>query len=70
MLLVFSVYEESLGSSILVSMIRGFGNDYFQSECCNVKVFIVSQKRLNLLKVQNNIITNKTSKKNKKRLGY
>nr|URX53391.1 NADH dehydrogenase subunit 4L [Incisitermes cf. incisus] len=29
--LVFSVCEGSLGLSILVSMIRGFGNDYFQS---------------------------------------
>nr|URX52659.1 NADH dehydrogenase subunit 4L [Kalotermes hilli] len=32
--LVFSVCEGSLGLSILVSMIRGFGNDYFQS--CSV----------------------------------
>nr|URX53664.1 NADH dehydrogenase subunit 4L [Bifiditermes nr. madagascariensis] len=29
--LVFSVCEGSLGLSILVSLIRGFGNDYFQS---------------------------------------
>nr|YP_009726968.1 NADH dehydrogenase subunit 4L [Cryptotermes declivis]QIA95628.1 NADH dehydrogenase subunit 4L [Cryptotermes declivis] len=29
--LVFSVCEGSLGLSILVSMIRGFGNDYFRS---------------------------------------
>nr|AIY62136.1 NADH dehydrogenase subunit 4L [Neotermes sp. A TB-2014] len=29
--LVFSVCEGSLGLSILVSMIRSFGNDYFQS---------------------------------------
>jgi NADH-ubiquinone oxidoreductase chain 4L len=29
--LVFSVCEGSLGLPILVSMIRGFGNDYFQS---------------------------------------
>nr|URX53430.1 NADH dehydrogenase subunit 4L [Rugitermes unicolor] len=29
--LVFSVCEGSLGLSILVSMIRGFGNDYFHS---------------------------------------
>nr|URX53185.1 NADH dehydrogenase subunit 4L [Neotermes phragmosus] len=29
--LVFSVCEGSLGLAILVSMIRGFGNDYFQS---------------------------------------
>nr|URX53289.1 NADH dehydrogenase subunit 4L [Glyptotermes sp. 11 AB-2022a] len=29
--LVFSVCEGALGLSILVSMIRGFGNDYFQS---------------------------------------
>nr|UQJ75270.1 NADH dehydrogenase subunit 4L [Pterotermes occidentis]URX54392.1 NADH dehydrogenase subunit 4L [Pterotermes occidentis] len=29
--LVFSVCEGSLGLSVLVSMIRGFGNDYFQS---------------------------------------
>nr|URX53833.1 NADH dehydrogenase subunit 4L [Glyptotermes sp. 13 AB-2022a] len=29
--LVFSVCEGSLGLSILVSMVRGFGNDYFQS---------------------------------------
>nr|URX54496.1 NADH dehydrogenase subunit 4L [Glyptotermes sp. 18 AB-2022a] len=29
--LVLSVCEGSLGLSILVSMIRGFGNDYFQS---------------------------------------
>jgi NADH-ubiquinone oxidoreductase chain 4L len=29
--LVFSVCEGCLGLSILVSMIRGFGNDYFQS---------------------------------------
>nr|URX53456.1 NADH dehydrogenase subunit 4L [Incisitermes minor] len=29
--LVFSVCEGSLGLSILVYMIRGFGNDYFQS---------------------------------------
>jgi NADH-ubiquinone oxidoreductase chain 4L len=29
--LVFSVCEGSLGLSILVSIIRGFGNDYFQS---------------------------------------
>jgi NADH-ubiquinone oxidoreductase chain 4L len=27
----FSVCEGSLGLSILVSMIRGFGNDYFRS---------------------------------------
>jgi NADH-ubiquinone oxidoreductase chain 4L len=27
----FSVCEGSLGLSILVSIIRGFGNDYFQS---------------------------------------
>nr|AIY62162.1 NADH dehydrogenase subunit 4L [Glyptotermes sp. B TB-2014] len=32
--LVLSVCEGSLGLSILVSMIRGFGNDYFQS--CSV----------------------------------
>nr|URX53237.1 NADH dehydrogenase subunit 4L [Neotermes nr. kartaboensis] len=32
--LVFSVCEGSLGLSVLVSMIRGFGNDYFQS--CSV----------------------------------
>jgi hypothetical protein len=29
--LVFSVCEESLGLSILVFIIRGFGIDYFQS---------------------------------------
>jgi NADH-ubiquinone oxidoreductase chain 4L len=29
--LVFSVCEGALGLSILVSIIRGFGNDYFQS---------------------------------------
>jgi NADH-ubiquinone oxidoreductase chain 4L len=29
--LVFSVCEGSLGLSILVSIIRGFGNDFFQS---------------------------------------
>nr|URH16453.1 NADH dehydrogenase subunit 4L [Kalotermitidae sp. A SH-2022a] len=29
--LVFSVCEGALGLSVLVSMIRGFGNDYFQS---------------------------------------
>nr|YP_009544247.1 NADH dehydrogenase subunit 4L [Roisinitermes ebogoensis]AYO45655.1 NADH dehydrogenase subunit 4L [Roisinitermes ebogoensis]URX52860.1 NADH dehydrogenase subunit 4L [Roisinitermes ebogoensis] len=29
--LVFSVCEGSLGLSVLVSMIRGFGNDFFQS---------------------------------------
>nr|ADE18660.1 NADH dehydrogenase subunit 4L [Bombyx mandarina]ADE18712.1 NADH dehydrogenase subunit 4L [Bombyx mandarina] len=29
--LVFSVCEGSLGLSILVSMIRSYGNDYFQS---------------------------------------
>nr|URX53276.1 NADH dehydrogenase subunit 4L [Calcaritermes sp.]URX53354.1 NADH dehydrogenase subunit 4L [Calcaritermes sp.] len=29
--LVFSVCEGSLGLSVLVSLIRGFGNDYFQS---------------------------------------
>lgn len=29
--LVFSVCEGALGLSILVSMIRGFGNDFFQS---------------------------------------
>jgi NADH-ubiquinone oxidoreductase chain 4L len=29
--LVFSVCEGSLGLSILVSIIRGFGTDYFQS---------------------------------------
>jgi NADH-ubiquinone oxidoreductase chain 4L len=29
--LVFSVCEASLGLSILVSMIRSHGNDYFQS---------------------------------------
>nr|URX54028.1 NADH dehydrogenase subunit 4L [Neotermes cubanus] len=29
--LVFSVCEGSLGLSILVSMVRGFGNDYFRS---------------------------------------
>nr|URX53263.1 NADH dehydrogenase subunit 4L [Glyptotermes perparvus] len=29
--LVLSVCEGSLGLSVLVSMIRGFGNDYFQS---------------------------------------
>nr|URX54145.1 NADH dehydrogenase subunit 4L [Glyptotermes sp. 15 AB-2022a]URX54158.1 NADH dehydrogenase subunit 4L [Glyptotermes sp. 15 AB-2022a]URX54197.1 NADH dehydrogenase subunit 4L [Glyptotermes sp. 15 AB-2022a] len=29
--LVLSVCEGALGLSILVSMIRGFGNDYFQS---------------------------------------
>nr|URX52834.1 NADH dehydrogenase subunit 4L [Bifiditermes rogierae] len=32
--LVFSVCEGSLGLSVLISMIRGFGNDYFQS--CSV----------------------------------
>jgi hypothetical protein len=32
--LVFSVCEGCLGLSILVSIIRGFVNDYFQS--CNV----------------------------------
>nr|YP_010730240.1 NADH dehydrogenase subunit 4L [Biomeigenia flava]WEG23055.1 NADH dehydrogenase subunit 4L [Biomeigenia flava] len=31
MFLVFSVCEGSLGLSILVSMIRMYGNDYFQS---------------------------------------
>nr|AVN67851.1 NADH dehydrogenase subunit 4L [Polyphaga aegyptiaca] len=29
--LTFSVCEGALGLSILVSMIRGYGNDYFQS---------------------------------------
>nr|AQP29232.1 NADH dehydrogenase subunit 4L [Microtermes sp. B TB-2017] len=29
--LVFSVCEGSLGLSILVSMVRSYGNDYFQS---------------------------------------
>nr|YP_004935153.1 NADH dehydrogenase subunit 4L [Kallima inachus]AES86223.1 NADH dehydrogenase subunit 4L [Kallima inachus] len=29
--LVFSVWEGALGLSILVSMIRTYGNDYFQS---------------------------------------
>nr|AVN68172.1 NADH dehydrogenase subunit 4L [Cryptocercus hirtus] len=29
--LTFSVCEGALGLSILVSMVRGYGNDYFQS---------------------------------------
>jgi NADH-ubiquinone oxidoreductase chain 4L len=37
--LVFSVCEGALGLSILVSMIRGFGNDYFQSYM-NMNIFI------------------------------
>nr|AJW76352.1 NADH dehydrogenase subunit 4L [Cylindraustralia sp. HS-2014] len=31
MFLVFSVCEGALGLSILVSMVRSYGNDYFQS---------------------------------------
>jgi NADH-ubiquinone oxidoreductase chain 4L len=39
--LVFSVCEASLGLSILVSIIRSHGNDYFQSySVLNVKVSV------------------------------